>query len=107
MIGINALSKFAGNISENSPRLTAEDLLNHLDHIVNLVGVKHVGLGFDFCDRLQNFLMMPESLGTYDVLEGHGSLYKITSELIKRGYSDEEIVSILGGNFMRVFEATL
>lgn len=107
VIGINALSKFTGNISENSPRLTAEDLLEHVDHIVTLVGIEHVGLGFDFCDSLQNFLMMPESLGTYDVLKGHGSLHKITSGLIKRGYSDKDIVLILGGNFMRVFEATL
>ncbi len=107
VIGMNALSAFVGDISDTRHRLTAEDLLDHVDHIVNLVGIEHVGLGFDFCDNFGNFLTMKGSLETYDVLDGHGSLPEFTAGLLRRGYSDEEILLILGGNFMRVFEATL
>jgi membrane dipeptidase len=79
VIGMNALSALTGDVSEGSKRLTAEDLLDHVDHIVKLVGINHVGLGFDFCDSFKNFFTMPESLETYDVLNGHGSLHEITS----------------------------
>jgi membrane dipeptidase len=107
VIGMNALSAFIGDVSADSKRLTAENLLDHIDHIVHLVGVKHVGLGFDFCDCFADYLTMGESIETYDVLHGHESLSEITTGLIKRGYSDDDILLILGGNFMRVFEATL
>jgi membrane dipeptidase len=107
VIGMNALSAFTGKVSDNTDRLTAEDLINHVDHIVKVAGVKHIGLGFDFCDRFGNYLTMSKSLETYDVVDGHGSLPEFTSGLIKRGYSDDDILLILGGNFMRVFEATL
>lgn len=107
VIGINALSLFVGDTSENKKRLTAEDLLNHIDHIVQTAGVEHVGLGFDFCDCLDNFLTSPAFIETYDVLDGHHSLHELTSGLIGRGYSDDDILLILGGNFMSVFEETL
>jgi membrane dipeptidase len=107
VIGMNALSPFVGDVSDTSRRLGAEDLLNHLDRVVNIAGVRHVGLGFDFCDSFENYLTMKKNLETYDVVNGHGSLHEITSGLIKRGYSDDDILLILGGNFMRVFEATL
>jgi membrane dipeptidase len=107
VIGMNALSAFTGDVSDSNKRLTAEDLLDHVDHIVKIVGVEYVGLGFDFCDCFENFLTTAQAIETYDVLNGHGSLHEITSGLIRRGYSDEDILLILGGNFMRVFEATL
>ncbi|MBD3306550.1 membrane dipeptidase [candidate division KSB3 bacterium] len=107
VIGMNALSAFTGDVSANAPRLTAEALLNHVDHIVKLVGVEHVGLGFDFCDTFEDYLTSGGNIETYDVLEGHGSLHEFTAGLIRRGYADEDILRILGGNFMRVFEATL
>jgi hypothetical protein len=42
---------------------------------------------------------MPGSLDTYDVLEGHQSLPEFTAALIEHGYSDDDILLILGGNF--------
>jgi membrane dipeptidase len=66
-----------------------------------------VGLGFDFCDSFENYLTMKGNLTTYDVIPGHGHLHEITAGLIQRSYSEDEILLILGGNFMRVFEATL
>ncbi|MBK6826771.1 MAG: dipeptidase [Chitinophagaceae bacterium] len=70
-------------------------LLDHLDYIVKIAGVDHVGLGSDF-DGVNS---LPEGLN------GVEDFPKITDELIKRGYSKKDIQKILGGNFLRIFAA--
>ncbi len=107
VIGMNGLNAYIGDERADGERLGAADLVNHIDHIAQLVGVRHVGLGFDFCDILGNWLKMPEYLESYDVLKGHEDLAALTQALIERGYSDEDIVLILGGNFLRFFQQTL
>src|SRR5207237_10354209 len=68
-------------------------LIDHIDHIVKVAGIDHVGLGADF-DGADS---MPE--GAKDV-----SMFpNITYELLKRGYSESDIRKILGENFLRVF----
>ncbi|HEX8888994.1 MAG TPA: dipeptidase [Pyrinomonadaceae bacterium] len=68
-------------------------LIDHIDHIVKVAGIDHVGLGADF-DGADS---MPE--GAKDV-----SMFpNITYELLKRGYSERDIRKILGENFLRVF----
>ncbi len=107
VIGMNAAAAFIGDISVLSARLSAENLLDHVDHIVKIAGIEHVGLGLDLCDCLEDYLTLGQNLETYDVLDGHQSLHEITSGLLKRGYSADDILLILGGNFMRVFQETL
>jgi len=68
-------------------------LIDHIDHIVKVAGIDHVGLGADF-DGAADF---PE--GAQDV----SMLPNITYELLKRGYSEQDIRKILGENFLRVF----
>ena len=68
-------------------------LVDHIDHIVQVAGIDHVGLGSDF----DGGLSFPE--GLKDVSD----LPNITVELMRRGYSDEDILKILGGNLLRVF----
>jgi membrane dipeptidase len=70
-----------------------EQLLQHLDYIVKLIGVDHVGLGSDF-DGINS---APKELKT--VLD----YPLITKALIARGYSNKDITKILGGNFLRVY----
>jgi membrane dipeptidase len=70
-------------------------LLDHLDHVVRLVGVDHVGLGSDF-DGIE-----AGPLG----LDGVEDFPKITTVLLERGYSAKDIRKILGGNFLRVLKA--
>ena len=70
-------------------------LIDHLDHIVKLIGVDHVGIGSDF-DGINS---SPRELN--DVT----NMPLLTKELLKRGYSKEDIYKILGGNFIRVFKA--
>ncbi len=75
------------------PPLPISKLIDHIDHIVKIAGIDHVGLGPDF-DGANDF---PE--GARD----ESMLPNITYELLKRGYSEQDIDKILGGNLLRVF----
>ncbi len=74
------------------PRGTIHDLLDHIDHIATVAGTEHIGIGSDF----DGVNLLPAQLD--DV-----SCYPyITQGLIDRGYTDEQIQGILGGNLLRV-----
>lgn len=75
---------------------TVEDLADHIDHVVKLVGVEHVGLGTDF-----------DGGGGIEGCNDVSEMPNITKELIERGYSEEEIRSIWGGNIMRLFRKVM
>lgn len=75
------------------PPLPISKLIDHIDHIVKVAGVDHVGIGADF-DGAND---MPQ--GAQDV----SMLPNITYELLKRGYSEQDIRKILGGNVLRAF----
>jgi membrane dipeptidase len=79
-----------------SERATVEDLINHVDHVVKLVGVDYVGFGTDFDGG-------GEIEGCSDVSE----LPNLTLELVRRGYSEEDIRKIWGGNLMRVLRQVI
>ena len=70
-------------------------LIKHIDYIVKLIGVDHVGIGSDF-DGAESY-----PLGMDDVTD----YPKITAELLKLNYSEKDIDKILGGNFLRVLKA--
>ncbi len=71
---------------------TVSDVVDHIDHIVKVAGIDHVGIGTDFDGG-------GAIADCYDVSE----MPNITRELVRRGYSEKEIQKIWGGNFMRVF----
>jgi len=78
----------------NMPVVTVEDVASHIDHVKKLVGVDYIGIGSDF-DGVSGEL----PVGLSDV-----SMYpNLIYELLKRGYSDEDIRKICGGNLMRVW----
>jgi membrane dipeptidase len=77
------------------PRGTIHVLLDHIDHIANVAGVEHVGLGSDY----DGVSVLPEQLD--DV----SSYPYITQGLLDRGYSEAQVQAILGGNLLRVFRA--
>ena len=72
---------------------TIEQLMQHFDHIVKLIGINHVGIGSDF-DGINS---APQGLST--VLD----YPNFTKALIARGYSNKDIKKVLGGNFLRVY----
>jgi membrane dipeptidase len=77
------------------PPVYASRVVDHIDHIVKLVGVDHVGIGSDF-DGVQ---ATAADLGTV------ADLPNLTKELLKRGYSETDVDKILGGNMLRVMDA--
>ena len=80
-------------IESEAIKPTIEQLMQHFDHIVNLIGVDHVGIGSDF-DGINS---APQGLST--VLD----YPNFTKALIARGYSNKDIKKVLGGNFLRVY----
>ena len=75
------------------PRGTIYDVLDHIDHIAKVAGVKHVGIGSDF-DGVSLLPTQLEDVSCYPY---------ITQGLLDRGYTEEQIRGILGENLMRVF----
>ena len=109
---------------ETGELVTFKDVIRHIDHIVSLIGIDHVGLGLDF----DNFELVynvhramcpaPGSIeGFYTgiprgnhMLDEPGDLseaWVIADYLVDHGFTDEEITKILGGNMMRLFQETL
>jgi len=78
--------------SHQLPPLPISKLIDHFEHIIKIAGIDHVGIGADF-DGAND---MPE--GARDV----SMLPNITYELLKRGYSERDILKVLGGNMLRV-----
>jgi membrane dipeptidase len=76
------------------PKVPLSVLADHIDHMVKVAGIDHVGIGSDF-DGVDT---LPEGI------DGVDSLPKLTAELLRRGYKDEDILKILGENVLRVLE---
>jgi len=76
------------------PAVRWEKIVEHIDHAVKIAGIDHVGLGSDF-----DGAVMPIGM------EDASQLPKITDALLKKGYSEQDVTKILGGNFLRVMEA--
>jgi len=70
---------------------TIHDVVDHIDHIVKVAGVAHVGIGSDF-DGVSTLPTQLEDVATYPL---------ITQALLDRGYTDLQIKKIMGGNLMR------
>lgn len=80
-------------ITSGEERATLDMLIDHVDHIVQVAGIEHVGLGSDF-----DGFFGPPPVGLEDVSHVPG----ITARLLERGYRPEDVTSILGGNWLRV-----
>ncbi len=118
VIGINAHPAFIDGTS--SPPLAS--VVDHLQHVVELVGIEHVGLGLDFSQHpdangmslvryeklLREGLWTPQTLVSppwYYPVPSPAKIPLLTAELLERGYAEADIGAILGGNFMRLLEA--
>jgi membrane dipeptidase len=77
------------------PPVSISRIVDHIDRIVKLVGIDHVGIGSDF-DGIQ---AVPADLKSV------ADLPNLTKELLRRGYSESDVDKILGGNMLRVMEA--
>lgn len=89
VMGMNFAPSFVHPI-----QATVEKVVDHIDHIIDLVGPDHVGLGSDF----DGISYTP--IGLEDVTR----MPNITTELVKRNYSEDDIKKILGGNHLRLIK---
>jgi membrane dipeptidase len=113
VMGITGVRNF---VKDREPT-TVEDVVDHIDHVVKLVGIEHVGIGTD-CDLMGYDKMQPDqykelkaaykaSYAFRDKIDTDGfnhpkKIYDLTDALIRRGYSDGNIQAVLGGNFRRL-----
>ncbi len=77
-----------------SARASVADFVDHIDHVVKTIGVDHVGIASDF-----------DGGGGVVGWEDAGETLNVTRELVRRGYSEADIVKIWGGNLLRVLQA--
>jgi membrane dipeptidase len=113
VIGLNGFPRF---VSTDTDRPTLDDLLRHLDHVVELVGVDHVGLGIDYfstdaagyeqwvAEGVWKPELYPPPPYRYPAgIDEPSRLSAVSTALLERGYSEDDVVKVLGGNFLRVF----
>jgi len=79
-------------IAEQYPVATVKDYVDHIDHAVKVAGIDHVGIGTDF-----------DGGGGIPGFNTHAEAFNVTKELVRRGYSDQDIKKIWGGNLLRVW----
>ena len=92
VVGVTAVPSFLGEDEEHG-RMSAK--LDHVDHMVKVMGEDHIGIGMDF-DGVRE--------ARVEGMEDASKLPNLTKGLAERGYSPETIRKILGENFLRVFE---
>ncbi len=107
IVGINSFNQF---VHEYQSKQTVETLVDHIIYMANIMGIDHVGLGFDFCDFLDdssvNSFSNQETSFTKG-LEDCSKTLNIVRELSKRGFSQEDIEKISYKNFFRIIKETL
>ena len=103
--GVVGVSAFPACLSADA-RPTLDDVLNHLDHIVDTAGVDHAALGLDFTDLpRKRFPSDPVPIPPYRFPEGFSGfedLSRLREGLISRGYGVGDRARVLGGNMVRV-----
>jgi len=96
--GVVGVVYVPGFITDGEDPATLDMLLDHIDHIVKVAGVEHVGLGSDF-----DGFFGPPPVGLEDVT----CVPNITAALLRRGYDEDAVVKILGGNWLRVIRQVM
>ena len=84
--------RISDEISPAFPSPNVEDFVDHIDHIVNLIGIDHVGISSDF-----------DGGGGVEGWDDASETFNVTLALVRRGYSEDEISKLWGGNTLRVW----
>jgi membrane dipeptidase len=85
---------FLEDVSGLLSSIGIEDMIDHIDYVVQRIGIDHVGIGTDFNHG-----------SGFDGYEDASDALNVTKALLTRGYSQQDIEKIWGGNFLRVFSA--
>src|SRR5207244_5818659 len=111
VVGINSIL-----VSPNQKESTLDRYIDHIEHVVELIGIGGVGIGFDFFEFIYG--QWPETKKTelasklttphfIPDLRNHSHASNLTRKLIERGFSDDDISRILRENWMRIFREWL
>ena len=111
VVGVNAIL-----VSSDAKTTTLDRYVDHIEHVVNLIGIDGVGIGFDFCEYLLQ--QLPEKVRNELTLKlttphfipdltNHSHARNLTRRLIERGFSDEDVEKILRGNWLRILKEWL
>lgn len=123
--GLAGVAAYPPFISKNS-RPSMDDMLKMIDHMVDLMGIDHVGLGLDYDATMHGVMLDDEvkklydyyvSSGTWDAkayppppyyypqgIERPDTLYNLTGALLAHGYSKEDVAKLMGGNWLRIMK---
>ena len=85
--------KIAATKTDAPPAVNVSDLVDHIDYMVKLIGIDHVGISSDF-----------DGGGGIEGWSDASETFNVTLELVKRGYTEEEIAKLWGGNLLRVLD---
>jgi membrane dipeptidase/D-alanyl-D-alanine dipeptidase len=89
----SAAAKEVEALKEQIEPVEVSDFVDHIDYMVNLIGIEHVGISSDF-----------DGGGGIDGWEDASETLNVTKELVKRGYTEEEIAKLWGENLLRVMD---
>lgn len=89
--GVVQICLYAGFINKEAEKASLTDAINHIDYVVNLVGIDYVGIGSDF-----------DGDGELIGCRSANELINITVRLLEKGYTETDIQKIWGGNLLRV-----
>jgi len=117
--GVMGITDIAFMVKGTEP-VTVDDVIDHYDHVRDLVGIEHVGVGSDAGIESNDFgapAALKEMLtkadaryhvhGDHEIVAGMGGpsrMYELTAGLVRRGYTDEQIRLVIGGNWARVLK---
>ncbi len=117
--GVMGITDIAFMVKGSEP-VRIDDVVDHFDHVRDLVGIEHVGVGSDAgieSNDLGSATVLKELLakadpryrvhGQYEIvmgMQGPNRMYELTAALIRRGYTDDQVRLVLGGNWARVLK---
>ena len=94
--GVIQICIYGGYLNNDAKAASVDDVVRHIDHAVKVAGIDHVGIGSDF-----------DGGGGVLGCKGDNDMINITVKLIEKGYSEEDIRKIWGGNFFRVMNEVI
>ncbi len=90
---VNIAKELAEKDPNIPPAVNVSDFVDHIDYMVKLIGIDHVGISSDF-----------DGGGGIEGWSDASETFNVTLELVKRGYTEEEIAKLWGGNLLRVLD---
>ncbi|WP_026896078.1 dipeptidase [Clostridiisalibacter paucivorans] len=108
LVGINAVSVF---VNDDKNRQDIDGLIDQIDYIKNLIGIEHIGFGFDFCDFLPtSYVGLPDPITNSITVKGLSSeadILNLINGMRQRGYTEQEINLIAYENYDNLLKKTL